>query len=89
LSKRKREGVKSDSSLVEIMTELGAKHKGKCPHCGMLYEFDELERMFNQGWHCKSCPSYEDVVGMRVHPWITIDDLVDVELWNIPTELFR
>ena len=36
MSKRKREGVKSDSSLVEIMTELGAKHKGKCPHCGML-----------------------------------------------------
>jgi len=92
LSRRKREGVKSDRSLIEIMAELGAKHRGMCPHCGTLYEFDEMERMFGRSWVCKGChpEPIKDEWGQYISPpTISITDLVDVELFNLPDKLFR
>ena len=84
--------MKSDKSLIEIMKKLGAKHKGQCPHCGKLYEFDELDRMFNPGWYCEGCPpkKHVDEYGEIIsQPYIHVSDLVDVELWDLPEELLR
>ena len=89
---RKREGVESERSLIEIMAELGATHKGKCPHCGTLSEFDEMERMFGNSWVCEGChpEPIKDELGQYISPpTISITDLVDVVLFNLPDKLFR
>ena len=84
--------MKRNKNLIETMKKFGAKHKGNCPNCGKLYEFDEMDRMFNSGWHCYSCSpkKHVDEYGELIsQPYIRVSDLVDVELFKLPNEWFE
>lgn len=67
-------------------------HRGKCPHCGKVYEFDEATRLLGRAWICMGCPEeeHEDKYGKWTsRPQIKISDLVDVELSKMANEYFR